>query len=480
MLLTLLRRWKLIASIAFVGVCLGIIYIVVTVPRYTSSILVQLDARQTKYVDFEDVVGETRDQQPQVRVRSETDVIQSEAIGARVVDLLDLVHDPEFNHNMRGDSLRRVLLYLKEGAYGIIGKTYLDRVPLPKDVQRAIVIRNVMRGLRLINDSRSLVIKMEFTANSVAKAMRIVRAFADMYLQRQIDEKLRTTLHASEWVKRQLEDARHNVESTNQEIANFREKHGLAALGEDVPGEQLKSMLIQLGEASAARAEAQARLQVAQDLAKRGHIDQMPEVWSSEKIRSLQNRETELKQELTKMEKSYGPYHPAMRAVRSKAIDIRDQIQGEFTRTMASIRFTANAAITREDTLQREIRRFQSTASMADAARLSLAHLERNAEIGRTFYNTLASRYAQTAALEHGLYPDARIVGDAIAPNGQSSPNVILVLSAWPLGAGMFAIVLALWLEHNDKSFRTARHLEDTTGAACLGLIPDSPWIRRS
>ena len=483
LLLTLLRRWKLIASIAFVGVCLGIIYIVVTVPRYTSSILVQLDARQTKYVDFENVVGEEKDQQPQVRVRSETDVIQSEAIGARVVDLLDLVRDPEFNHNTRGDSLQRALLYLKESVYGIIGKTYLDEVALPKDVQRTIVIRNVMRGLRLINDGRSLVIKIEFTANSVAKAMKIVRAFADMYLQRQIDEKMRTTLHASEWIKRQLEDARHNVEATNQEIANFREKHGLAALGENVPGfrEQLNTMLIQLGEASAARAEAQARLQVAQDLAKRGHTDQMPEVWSSEKIRSLQNRETELKQQLTKMENSYGPYHPAMRAVRSKAIDIRDQIQGEFTRTMASIRFTANAAITREDTLQREIGRLQSAAAMADTARISLAHLERNAEIGRTFFNTLASRYAQTAALEHGQYPDARIVGDPIAPDGQSSPNVKLVLSAWPLGAGMFAIVLALWLEHNDKSFRTTRHLEDTTGAACLGLIPeltaDSPVL---
>lgn len=473
-LLTLLQRWKLIASIAFVGVCLGILYIVVTVPKYTSSILVELDARQTKYVDFDNVVGDAKDQQIQVRVRSETDVIQSESMGARIVDVLDLVHDPEFNHT-RGDSLQRALLYLKEGAYGIIGKTYLDGARRPEDVQRAIVIRNVMRGLRLTTDVRSLVIKIEFTANSVAKAMRIVRAFADMYLQSQIDEKMRITLHASEWIKRQLEDARHNVESTNQEIAKYRQEHGLGAVGEDIRGskEQLNAMLIQLGQASTASAEAQARLQVAQDLVKRGRTDQMPEVWSSEKIRSLHNRETELRQRLTEMEKRYGPYHPAMRAVKAKAIDIRERIQGELTRHMASIRSAANAARAQEDTLQREIGRLRSAASTADTARIHLAYLERNAEIGRAFFNTLASRYAETAALEHGQYPDARIVGDPVAPNGPSSPNVILVLSAWPLGAGMFAILLALWLDHNDESFRTTRHLEDTTGVACLGLIPE-------
>src|SRR4051794_31027408 len=61
---------------------------------YSSAAMVLLDPRETKYVNFDSVVsGRVADA---VAVRSETHVIRSPAIAARVVRKLGLGADPEF------------------------------------------------------------------------------------------------------------------------------------------------------------------------------------------------------------------------------------------------------------------------------------------------------------------------------------------------------------------------------------------------
>jgi capsular exopolysaccharide synthesis family protein len=117
----------------------------------------------------------------------------------------------------------------------------------------------------------------------------------------------------------------------------------------------------------------------------------------------------------------------------------------------------------------------------ASQQQLQLSILERRAEGRRTFYAALEKRYAETSALMHGVYPNARVASRATPQPLPSWPNIPIVLTAGLLlGAALGAAIVAL-IELADKSFRTPTQLEEATGLACLGILPElSRGFRRA
>src|SRR5689334_4954209 len=64
-------------------------------PQYTSTALVQVDTRN-KFSNFDNVLTSPREGDPDV-IRTEVEVLRSDAVVERVVNALDLTNDPEFS-----------------------------------------------------------------------------------------------------------------------------------------------------------------------------------------------------------------------------------------------------------------------------------------------------------------------------------------------------------------------------------------------
>jgi capsular exopolysaccharide synthesis family protein len=152
---------------------------------------------------------------------------------------------------------------------------------------------------------------------------------------------------------------------------------------------------------------------------------------------------------------------------------LRESIDSNVNQIVSNLESNAKDARAREQELASKIESMRKDVGDASKQQLQLSILERRAEGRRTFYAALEKRYAETSALMHGVYPDARIVSRATPQPLASWPNTPIVLvSGLVLGAVIGAALVAL-LELADKSFRTPIQLEETSGLACLGVLPE-------
>lgn len=533
------RRAWVIVLFACAGLGGAATWLAFAKPQYTSTALVQVDTRN-KFSNFDNVLTSPREGDSDV-VRTEVEVLRSDAVVERVVNALDLTNDPEFSapaswlakltdllpaelkdvfnsQSVRlgsGDTAsgsrgidavtdngtthifndtkefgrawqlgsRTTVLTNNNGV--ILGSIAPDAAPqasqLRDNEKMATTIEQVRNKLAAQDNRRSYVIRIGFTASTAQKAARLANAFAEQYLAAQIDAKMALTSSANEWAKTQLDTAGAELRKAEAAIEQFRAQHNAiieAAPGNSVAlsqqlGHLLNSLNVQLATATQARIAAETRVAAARELIKRRDINAIPDVVSSPLIQQLRLEEARTIARLANSASTEGQQHPIRKALASELGHLRQSIDSSVNQIVSNLEANARDARAREQELSSKVESLRIDAGDASQQQLQLSILERRAEGRRTFYAALEKRYSETSAQMHGVYPDARIVSRAIPQPLASWPNTSIVLaSGLVLGAAIGAVIVAL-LALADKSFRTPMQLEEASGLACLGILPE-------
>jgi polysaccharide biosynthesis transport protein len=468
------RRLWLLAACTLAGLAVAGIYVAYAKPQYSATSLVQLDTR-SKYSNFDSVVTGPREGDP-IAIRTEVEVLRSEAIAERVVKALDLTNDPEFKPHPHS----RLAAFLGDEWAGEVTK-FLVSLGLTQDVSDeddvALTTKQVKRHLSVDADGRSYIVTIGFTAGTPERAARIANAFAQQYLVSQIDAKTSITTKANEWAKSQLDTAGEQLREAEAAVEEFRSKNN--AIIELVPGssvaaaQQLTQINTLLASATEARIVAETRLATAQKLVAKNDLYAIPEILSSPLVQQLRVEEARAVARRASLDGRLGVLYPDLRAADSELSHIRGTINDEVRKIVSSLDSNVQFARAREDELASKVEGLRKDVGGVSRLQFQLAILERRAEARRAFYTALEKRYVETSALLHGVYADARVVAAATPQPFRSWPNVPIVLAlGLVLGAALGAAIVAL-LELADKSFRTPRQLEDATGLACLGILPD-------
>jgi len=530
------RRVWLIVVFACVGLAGAAMWLSVAKPKYNATAMVQLDSGN-KFSNFDNVVTSAREGDPDVS-RTEVEVLRSDAVVERVVRALDLTNDPEFspapanwrtrlmdsvfgelrtflNSLLQRDSgvppgsrdtdagianqvvgsgqplpngMRSTVLTNNHGVIlGSIANDAASSASRPQDnldqEKLALTIQLVRTKLSVEDDRRSSIIKIVFSASSPEKAARLANAVAEQYLAARIDAKLALTASANEWAQSQLDAAGKQLREAEAAIEQFRVEHKAiieVAPGNSVAvnqqlGQLLSNLNIQLAGATQARIAAETRLAAANDLMKRHDVYAIPDVLNSQLIQQLRVDEARASARLANSQATLGSQYPSRKALESELANLQATIGTKVTQIVSNLESNARDARAREEELASKVDALRLEVGDASQQQLQLSILERRAEGRRTFYAGIEKRYAETSALMHGVYPNARVVSRATPQPVPSWPNIPLFLTAGlVLGAALGAAVVAL-LEFADKSFRTPTQLEETTGLACLGILPDLP-----
>ena len=534
------RRAWVIALLACVGLGGAATWLAFAKPQYTSTALVQVDTRN-KFSNFDNVLTTPREGDPDV-IRTEVEVLRSDAVVQRVVNALGLTNDPEFgapqtswlakfaallpaelrnafnSPSIRSDSRNGAsdsggigsasdggTAHKSNDANGlgrawqlspqttvftnnngvVLGSISPDAAPRDSQLHdhedMAMTIEQVRNRLVAQDIRRSYVIKIGFTASTAEKAARLANAFAEQYLAAQIDAKLALTSSANEWAKTQLDTAGAELRKAEAAIGQFRAEHNAiieAAPGNSVTvsqqmGHLLNNLNAQFATATQERISAETRVAAAQELINNHRIYAIPDVLSSPLIQQLRVEEARTNAQLAASDSTLGAKHPTRRALSSELGRLRGSIDSSVNQIVSNLQAKARDARAREEELASKVEALRKDVGEASQQQLQLSILERRAEGRRTFYAALEKRYSETSALMHGVYPDARIVSRATPQPLASWPNIPIVLaSGLLLGAAIGAAIVAL-LELADKTFRTPVQLEETSGLACLGTLPE-------
>lgn len=439
------RRLRLALAVGLVVFILSLLVTVWATPRYTATASVMIDPRREEVVPSTAVLsGLTPDA---ATVESQVEVLRSRHLAQQVAAALKLDQDPEF---APGDGV--------QGADARI-EAVVDQV------RRRLVIRRV---------GGAYVMDVSFTAEDPAKAARIANAFADQYLQEQLQSKFDATAQANGWLTRRLEDLRDEVIRNESAVEQYRAEHDLlSASGATLTEQEISAYNQQLASVRAQQAEDEARLRTARaQLAAGSTGEDVGEALTSTVVQQLRNRRAEISGRLADMSSRYGPRHPDMLRAQGELADVDSQIRAEIDRIISNLEARAQVSRERSASMSGSLAGARGVLVANNAARVRLNELIRNAEASRTLYEALLDRFKQTSTQAGLEQSDARVVSRAAVPQRPSSPRAALTLGAGVVLALFAAAAAVILAEMLDSGLRTGQDVERRLGLPLLASLP--------
>ena len=477
----LIRRWPLVLFIAVTCFVLSASVVLMLKPRYYAEAVIILDERQARVVSFEQVLS--RIPGDAEAVQSEAHILRSRNLLQRTADSLDLVQVPEFNTTLAEETiLDRIKARVRTIAAMIRPKP--PGPPPTEEGIRAGVVNMLQSKLWIEPVPRTRAIKIGILSEDPNLAAGIVNTHARLYVESQLDAKLRASRGARVFLARQAEEMRERVRQSEEAVETYRNRHGLFQGAGEVGASsgllttrQLAEATTQLAEARRLREEADARLDQVRDPQRRTSL---PQVVGSMTIGRLREQEAMLRQEAMRAGQIYGSRHPQVMQLGSALRDLEAKISSEIGFISESLRSEATVRRQQEQALRERVEALRGGVERSNSDSVQLAALVREAEAARGLLQTMLSRQQEVSAGEALQQADSEIISSAATPTEPTYPRTMLFLLASAIASSGLGVAAGLVPGRSSGGLRRMADVRPMLEARPLGLVPAIPGGQRS
>ena len=461
-------------------------------PTYVAQAFVVLGPQKTNLVDIEDIVSDIR--LDRFQIQTEVRTLETESLASNVVEKLDLMNDPEFNWTLRPSEpgkLSRLIPWAKARMPGASDEITADQVALgyPAEFIRQDVVEAVRARSGVSLDSRgSYVVTVAFSSEDPSKAALIANTFAETYIERQRDAKLKTAREGNEYLRERVEKLRERMLVALAVVEEFRVSSGVVTViaggAVTLTNQQIAEINLQLIIARAERDTAAARLQaIVRGRGNQRGAESSAEVLDSPIILRLKDQEAALLRDEADLATTYGDRHPKMIEIRARIRDLQGRLQLEVARIVERLRKEVNIADVRVASLESSMTEVTAKNAAENSLQIRLSELERQAEADREIYQLFLTRFKETSEQIDFQQADARIISAAIIPRFPSAPNRSRTVGLALVASTLLGLFLVLVREKLVRGIHTAEELERNWGARVIGIVPDFQeswfdWLR--
>lgn len=440
-------------------------------PRYTSDVLMMIKSH--------DVNAKTGSIVSNESIENEIEVIKSRALTVKVIKLLNLDKNPEFNSFLKENTsaakafnLDPYLANFEKLPSGQYPSTYNpDEV---KQVEE--LLKSYYDGLSIARKGISQVILIRYTAQNPVTATNIVNAIADQYIHYQLETKYKEAGKTTEWLVERIKPLQKKVEESETAVESFRKNSGLLESGgSTLTSQHLAKLHNQLIQAEQKHDETRARLRQINQLIKSPQgASTISEVMQSPLIQHLRVKESKLQQELSELSTEYGSNHPTMIQLRAEIEDLNSALKQEILNINSSLKNEAALASTQKFSAQQRLNQLKEEVAKSNTATVELRALEREAKADRELFETFLARLKE-ALNQQDIdvhQPNAQILSRGIMPVTSSFPKKVPILALTIIGSTILAMLFVLVRESIDRGLYTVGLVEEQTGFPSLGYIP--------
>ncbi len=411
------RRLRVIA-ITLAGACLAFVFAKFVSPEYRSEARILIEQRAPAFATT--TANNDSSSAPlldELNIASQVQILQSADLVKQVITNLKLYDRTEFAAGNNGSALSDILvkLHLKRAA--------ADKAP----EERMLDAFNSRLQVYQINSSR--VIGISFTSRDPDLAASVPNAMAQVYLSMQSGAKLDSNSEATRWLEPEIAKLREKVSEAEKKVADYRSANGLLQTSQNsnFATQQLADISTQLAQVRGDRANAEARAQAVRSALSSGRsTDTLADVSGSLSIQRLKATESGLESQISDLSTTLMDGHPRLKSLRAQLADIRQQINRETQKILASIENEAKVAQLREQQLLAQSNTLKAASARAGEDEVGLNALEREATAERQLLETYLARYreATSRADKNSSPADARVVSTAVEPADPSFPKV--------------------------------------------------------
>lgn len=459
-------RWRyVIIGFVVAAVLAGLVITLLMTPKYTANTTIEIARESNKITDFQGVERETS-VADQEFYQTQYGLLRSRSLSERIAVALKLVDDPKFYELFRYRS-KKPAFQLANGRYPVAGRAERQRAA------GEILIDHVsVEPTRL-----SRLVTIGFTSPDPNFSARVTNAWAENFIQTNLERKIQATSYGRNLLQRQLGQLKERLDESQRQLVNYASAEkiiNLPAAGDNGKGTAERSIVADdlaalnkaLAEATADRIQAESRYREA------GAAASSTEALQNQAINVLRQKRAELTAEYQRMMTQFEPGYPAAKALKSQIDQIERSITREEARVSGSFQATYRQAVERENTLRAKVE--QLKASYLDLRRRSIQYniYQQEVDTNRALYDGLLQRFKEIGVAGGVGINNISVVDPADVPQKPSSPRLLINLAvALLIGLGLGAGV-AFGLEQLDEAIEDPAEVERRLGLPLLGAVP--------
>lgn len=460
------RRW-LILGITAVALLLGVVATLLMTPQYTATAKIEIQRSSAQVTEFEGVERDQAGVTDQEFYQTQYGLLQSRTLAERVANQLNLVNRPllfeTYGVQPEGPAFQEV-----GGRYPADG--FATRQRLAGQILLQHVSIDPTRLSRLVD--------IKVTSPNPDFSAQVANAWAQNFIQTNLDRKVQATSYGREQLQRQLGEYKQRLDESQRQLVDYASREQIINLPAQATGDgsqtqersivadDLAALNTALVEATADRIQAQARAQSG------GRAGASTEALTNPAINEMRQRRALLESEYQQLLQRFEPGYPAAQALRAQIDQLDRSIRTEEGRVGQSVDAEYRAAVQREQALQSRVNGLKGDYLDLRRRLIQYNIFQQEVDTNRALYDGLLQRFKEIGIAGGVGVNNVSIVDPADVPQGPSSPSLILnVLLSILLGLGL-GVIAALIMEQLNEAITDPGEVERRLGLPLLGVVP--------
>ena len=322
-LLRILRaRWLTIAGMTLIAVVVAGIVTFQTPKSYMASTELIIDGKGQDPISGEALPARMLSGY----IATQADIIRSRNVANKVIDQLNLIEEPALQPEFRAASTE----------------------PLPS---RGWLLYYLKTGLSVTPQRDSSVLSISFKARNPELAARIADAFAQAYIQTNLELRIEPAKQITQWYDLQLEALRENLVDRQNALAAYQEEHNIIATSDrlDLESEKLAELSSMLLVVQGQRLDEQSRSKQL-DGSKPGALPE--HVLTNPQVQKISDELSQAQARMAEIGSQVGSNHPQYRQAQREVAALQSQLQRTLKLVGGSLRSSVELSQSREEQLK--------------------------------------------------------------------------------------------------------------------------------
>jgi polysaccharide biosynthesis transport protein len=442
------KRWRLITSVLVVSLAAAFVFTIRQPKIYeaTCSLVIESTAPQVleNVKDVIEMAASTRE-----FYVTQYRIIRSEEIAQRVIDRLGLDSDPAFG-----------------------GSADQSKKP-----DRQALVERLLKAVKVVGVRESRIANIVVRDVDPGRATRIANAFADTYIERNLDFKLEGARSAGTWLGEQTVGLRKQLEDSEMELYKFRKERNLLDVNLDdkqgMTRQNLQSLNTKMTDVKARRIEIESIrkliLAAKNDI---GERESLPEIRDNPVVQKLRENYLDLLKIKADLESRYGEKHPRIETIQHQLASVQRDYGKELDNVLKAFDKRYQALVETESSLSKWMNHEKQQALELAKLETEYRPLARDAENNNKVYGLINQRHKEINLTGMLKANNVRILDRATPPRVAASPILAVNLSVGVVVGLIFGLLLAFAVESLDNTIKTPEAAEALIGAPLLGIVP--------
>lgn len=324
----------------------------------------------------------------------------------------------------------------------------------------------LLKSLEVSPSRESNVISIKFTSENPKLAAATANAFAQGYINVNLDLRLAPARQYATFFEEQTKDARAKLEAAQTALSQYQQANGITSSDDALDFETAK-----LNETSAQLTAVQGQTTDSQSKRLTGKADTLPEVMQSSLINGLKTEISRLEVKLRESSVNLGRNHPQITGYEAELFALKAQLDTEVRRIASSIETNYQVGKEREARLQSALAAQKARVLLLNKQRDELKVMRRDVESAQRTFESVSQRASQTSMESRVNQTNIAVLNPATVPTVPTKPRVTFNVAMAVFFGTLLGVGLAIGLEMLNRRVRSPRDLSDALGIPLLGAI---------